>query len=243
MAWIGRYLSASEQEYLAQRHTALEEQSTQFLADNPFLFATRYTVTEMLIRVELFRKISTVAGAIVECGVAHGNSLMLLGHLSSVVEPYALNRSIIGFDTFAGFVGASEYDPEDLPEAAFADTNKATLEEAIRLFDSNRALGHVPRISIVAGDARETIPSYVSGHPELTIALLYLDFDLYEPTLVALRDLLPLVCAGGIVAFDEFNYRHFAGETKAVLESLRLQNTPLRRLPFAPLLAYFTVSQ
>jgi hypothetical protein len=243
MAWLGRYLSASEQDYLAQRRKALEQESPALLADNPFLFATRYTVTEMLIRIELFRKIITVAGAIVECGVAHGNNLMLLGHLSSVVEPYALNRSIIGFDTFTGFAGMSEHDPGDLPEAAFADTNKATLEEAIRLFDSNRALGHVPRVCIVAGDARETIPSYVSTHPELTIALLYLDFDLYEPTMVALRDLLPLVCAGGIVAFDEFNYRHFAGETKAALDSLRLQCTPLRRLPFAPLLAYFTVSE
>ena len=32
----------------------------------------------------------------------------------------------------------------------------------------------------------------VKNHPELTCALLYLDFDIYKPTKVALESLLPL---------------------------------------------------
>ena len=37
---------------------------------------------------------------------------------------------------------------------------------------------------------------------------------------MALETFLPLVCKGGIVAFDEFNYDKFAGETVAAKEVL-----------------------
>ena len=97
------------------------------------------------------------------------------------------------------------------------------------------------RTEIVKGDAVETIPAYVEKSPELTIALLYLDFDLYEPTKVALEHLLPLVAKGGIVCLDEFNYDKFAGETQAVKELLNVNQLELKRFPFSPFVAYFKI--
>ena len=140
---------------------------------------------------------------------------MLLGHLSSIIEPYAINRKIIGFDTFAGFKSITKIDGK-VSNKDFSNVSIKNLKQAIELYDLNRTLGHMQKIELVQGDATKTIPKYVRDHPELTIALLYLDFDLYKPTKIALEQFLPLIPKGGIIAFDEFNYEHFKGETAAV---------------------------
>lgn len=68
---------------------------------------------------------------------------------------------------------------------------------------------------------------------------MYLDFDIYEPTKVALAKLWPRVVKGGIVAFDELNCAEFPGETLAFLESIDLAQVELRRFPFEPYISYF----
>ena len=65
--------------------------------------------------------------------------------------------------------------------------------------------------------------------------------DIYEPTKVALTHLLPLVCNGGIVVLDEFNYSKFAGETQALKELVDLRDIELRRFSFEPFTAYFRI--
>ena len=104
-----------------------------------------------------------------------------------------------------------------------------------------RPLGHMRRIEIIKGNAVTKIPEYVKHHPELTCALLYLDFDIYKPTKVALEYLLPLVAKGGIVVFDEFNYDKFSGETLAAKEILNINERKLKRFNFSPFIAYFEV--
>lgn len=242
MANLGRYQTSNENDYAVQRAATVETVPRAVLADAPFLFARRQTVSEMLVRTRLFDMILEVSGAIIECGVAHGNNLMLFSHLSSLLEPYAINRRIVGFDTFEGFRSlGGKADPSDISEADFSYASDARVSDAIALYDLNRAAGHMCRTEIVKGDATQTIKPYVEQHPELTVALLYLDFDLYEPTRVALTHLLPLVCKGGIVAFDEFNYSKFAGETMACKDMLDIRQIELRRFPFDPFVAWFRV--
>lgn len=241
MACLGRFMNQSEREYFEGREKVISGFEKALLVDNPFLFASRFSVNDMLIRVELFKKIRTVSGAIVECGVAQGNHLMLFAQLSSILEPYAINRSIVGFDSFAGFRSISDKDPKDIAEDDFSETSADIIRKAVKLYDMNRAAGHMKRVDIVEGDATETIPQYIDQHAELTIALLYLDFDIYEPTKVALTHFLPLVCKGGIVALDEFNYEKFSGETQALKEILNVQDIELKRFNFAPFAAYFKI--
>jgi Macrocin-O-methyltransferase (TylF) len=242
MASLGRYRNAAESAYYAERAESLQEISRELIADSPFLLATRAQVSEMAVRYELFSMIKDISGAIVECGVANGNNLLLFSHLSSIMEPYAINRRIVGFDTFAGFRSiGGKADPSDISEKDFSDASGTLIERAVELFDMNRAAGHMKRTEIVKGDAITTIPEYVAQHPELTIALLYLDFDVYEPTKAALQHLLPLVCRGGIVAFDEFNYEKFAGETAAFKDVVDVRTVELKRFYFDPFCAFFKV--
>lgn len=206
----------------------------------------RQDIARFLAKHELFRQALPVNGSIVECGVFAGGGLFGWHHFSAIYEPYNHTRRIIGFDTFDGFVGI---EPKDLTEGgsqhshsgAFrtSRTIKQELTHLASIHDLNRPLGHIPKIELVGGDACQTIPKYVADHPSLLVSLLYLDFDLYAPTKVALEALLPRIPRGGVIAFDELNCPEFAGETNALLESLDLRQVELRRLPIDPYISWF----
>src|SRR5678815_3830048 len=62
-------------------------------------YVKRQALTRFIARYELFKKIINIKGSIVECGVHHGGGLMAWAKLSAGLEPMALHRKIIGFDT------------------------------------------------------------------------------------------------------------------------------------------------
>ena len=209
--------------------------------DHPFLFLRRQRFTEYLQRIKLFEKILHVKGSIIECGVHKGGSLMLYYHLSTIMEPYAFNRTIYGFDTFKGFRSISEKDNPEINESMFFDTSYDILKNVIEVHDMNRNVPEVEKCVLIRGDATKTIPEFTMKHPELIIALLYLDFDIYEPTKVALEHFLPLVPKGGVVAFDELNLKKWSGETQALKEFIDLKTIKLEKCNFDPWSSYYVV--
>ncbi|MFK3906533.1 TylF/MycF/NovP-related O-methyltransferase [Pseudomonas monteilii] len=237
-----RRLTAAEVEYNEKRATVLKKVDAQYIADAPFVFANRITVTAALSRMELFKMVQDVPGAIVECGVYKGNSLMLYMHLSMILEPYAINRSIIGFDTFQGFASIDkENDPQDINDTMFSDTDDSILQEMIDANDLVRPVNRIPRCEIVKGDILETVPAFVKTRPDLVVAMLILDTDLYASTKVALETFLPYMPKGAIVVLDEVAYRNFPGETAALRDVLDLNKIELKRLPFDSTVGYFRV--
>ena len=155
-------------------------------------------------------------------------------------------RRIIGFDAFTGFPEVHQYDkPVGVSEHMHMGTFQSSdnilgeLRTLTAMHDHNRPLGHIPKIELVAGDATKTIPSFIKETPHLLVSLLYLDFDIYEPTKVALQEIIPRVVKGGVVAFDELNCAEFAGETRAFMEEMDLREVELRRFPMDPYISYF----
>jgi len=112
------------------------------------------------------------------------------------------------------------------------------LKEAVTLHDMNRPLGHLNKIELVKGDICKTFPKYLKQHPSLMIALLYLDLDLYKPTLDTLKSALPRIPKGGIIVFDELNHGDYPGETIALMESVGINNLRLQRFDISPMLSY-----
>jgi hypothetical protein len=206
----------------------------------------RQDIARFLAKYEIFKLSLLANGSIIECGVYTGGGVMAWAHFSAILEPYNHTRRVIGFDTFSGFPDVHEKDArhglsEHLHPGAF-QTDGTILEEIENLavlHDRNRPLGHIPKVELVAGDACESIPRYVEEHPHLLVSLLYLDFDIYAPTKVALDHLYPRMPKGGIVAFDELNCSEFPGETTAMLETVDLTDVKLCRFPFDPYISYF----
>jgi hypothetical protein len=75
-------------------------------------------------------------------------------------------------------------------------------------------------------------------HPHLVVSLLFLDFDLYEPTKVAIETFLPRIPRGGIIAFDELDNPIWPGETLALLETIGIGKLKLQRLEWDPYISY-----
>jgi len=213
-------------------------------------YVPRQNLARFLARYEIFKLIQNVQGSIVECGVQYGIGLMSFAQLSVILEPYNFQRRIIGFDTFAGFPDVADEDLKGLPERKSAHLKKGgfavtsayeDLLRAIQLFDQNRYLNHFPKVDVVKGDFTKTCHQYLEDHPHLVISCLYLDFDIYAPTKVAIECFEKRIPKGGVIVFDELNEEAFPGETTAVMETLGVSNLRIRRFPFEPRISYAVV--
>ena len=221
------------------------ERSTGLTVDrlrNFTKYVPRQNLAQLLARNELFKTIVQVHGVIVECGVYLGGGVLTWAQLSAIHEPYNHIRRVIGFDTFEGFPALSHEDGEvglDYAKSGgLATQAQADVEEAIRLYDLNRPLGHIPRVELVVGDGCKTIPKYLADNQHLVVALLYLDFDLYEPTKVALETFVPRMPKGGVIVFDELCQKQWPGEALAVDAIVGIRNLRIQRFPFTPQMSF-----
>lgn len=207
-------------------------------------YVRRQDVTRLLARYEIFKKVRHVKGSIIEAGVFRGFGLMAWANFSAVLEPANLTRRIYGFDTFGGFPSVTEKDVNQVRTAGRADLSSDSYEELlelIKVYDSNRFLGHVGKVELIRGDAKETVPAFIEKNPHLVVSLLFLDFDLYEPTKVAMEHFLPRMPRGAIIAFDELDNPIWPGETLALLETYGINRLRLERIEWDPYVAYAVV--
>jgi hypothetical protein len=201
-------------------------------------FSSKRSIARFLCRHELFRKVVDVNGAVVECGVFNGAGLFTWAQLSNIYEPVNYNRKVIGFDTFEGFPGVTDKDGPGWQEGDLRGEPRELLEQSIEKLDAERHLSHIPLMELVQGDFLKTGPEYLEQNPHLLVSLLYLDFDLYEPTKAALELFLPRMSRGALVCFDEANCANFPGETEAMLEAFDLKRYSVRRFPTDPWISY-----
>lgn len=205
-------------------------------------YARRQDLTRFLSLYEIFKRVLPVKGSVVECGVLHGFGLMSWAKMSAILEPVNLTRRVYGFDTFQGFPSVSDKDTKHstgAPRAGdlLADVHDE-LNELAQINDSTRFLGHVPKVKLVRGDATKTIPKFVEENPHILISLLFLDFDLYEPTKVALEHFLPRMPKGAVLAFDELDNPLWPGETLAMIEAIGARKLRIERNEFDPFIGF-----
>lgn len=230
----------SEKNYKSRREVLLKKvKALENIADDFPMFIRRQDLVRYLSRYELFKLILNVKGSIVEGGVHKGASLMLYAQLSSIYEPYAFNREIIGFDTFEGIVQIDDKKDKDNPCIGdFSDSDIDLLKKCVTLYDLNRPLSHISKIRLIKGNATEAIPEFFKKNTHVVVALAYLDFDLYAPTKTALDIIVPRMPKGAVLAFDELNARQWPGETMALLESFGVNKLKIRKFPADPYVSY-----
>lgn len=208
-------------------------------------YVRRQNATRFLSLYEIFKKVLDVKGSVIECGVYRGFGLMTWALLSSVLEPVNLTRRVYGFDSFEGFPSTDNKDEGRLgkPDVATFDTNVYDeLIELIKAYDDNRYLGHIYKVELIKGNAVKTIPEFIKKNPHLVVSLLFLDFDLYEPTKAAIENFLPRMPKGSIIAFDELDNPLWPGETMALLETAGFNSLEIKRVEFDPYIGYAVLS-
>jgi hypothetical protein len=217
-----------------------------YLANNFAKYVRRQELTRFLVRHELFKKILSIKGSIVECGVFSGNGVFSWAQLSAILEPISFFRRIYGFDTFQGFPSVHENDliGKDTPKWKKGDIKDDSYQDILRcieLFDMNRFLPQFPKVELIKGDFMETGEKFLKENPHLIIALLYVDFDLFEPTRKVLELFLPRMPKGSILGFDEINNPMWPGETLALLQSLNIRDVQIQQFPYEPNMAYIVL--
>jgi hypothetical protein len=207
-------------------------------------FSTKRSLARFIAKEKLFEQILHTNGIIVECGVFNGAGLFTWAQLSNIYEPTNYNRKIVGFDTFEGFPSVNSADNTGVLVSKEGDLKGSSIEEielSIEKYNNERHLSHIKNVSLVKGNFNVTAEQYLKSNQHTIISLLYLDFDLYEPTKKALEVFLPRMPKGAIVAFDEINCESFPGETLALHEIIGINKYKINRFPFEPWISYIVL--
>ncbi len=221
--------------------------SLSYILNNFAKYVKRQELGRLLARHQLFQKIADIQGCIVEGGVYAGQGLMTWAQLSAILEPVGgVFRHIYGFDTFAGFPGVHKKDLQgssdlDWRRGDVKDESFEELNRCIELYDMNRFLDQIPRVTLVKGDFMKTAPKFLKDNPHVLVSMLYLDFDIYEPTKLALELFLPRMPKGSILAFDEINHPFWPGETLALLEMMDLRSIRIQKFPYEVNMSYIVL--
>lgn len=207
-------------------------------------FSTKRSLAKFLAKEKLFTKVLTVNGIIAECGVLNAAGLFTWAQLSNIYEPVNYNRKIVGFDTFDGFPEVNAIDNKGVLISKKGDLKGSSVDQinlSIEKYNQERHLSHISNIELIKGDFNETGAKYLTDNSHILISLLYLDFDLYDPTKKALELFVPRMPKGAIVAFDELNCESFPGETVAFNELMGIKNYQVNRFPFDPWISYIVL--
>jgi len=212
------------------------------LLPNLGLFLSSKNLSRILFFYEIYQKILTTHGVIMEFGVRWGQNLSLLSALRGIFEPFNRHRKIVGFDTFAGFIGMAEEDGQlcKTVDGSFSVSEGYVdyLGKILAIQEALNPINHLTKFELVQGNAMETIPHYLKKHPETLVSLAIFDFDIYKPTKAALEAIKPHLFKGSVLVFDELCDDIFPGETIAVREVLGIENLRIQRMPMTARVSY-----
>ena len=207
----------------------------QFDTDNSFLYENGFYLTgkpdrlgKLLAHYELYKIVKELPGAIVECGVFKGASLIRFATFRNLFEAEH-SRKIIGFDMFGKFPETNFSEDKKYRKKFIDSAGEQSISETelAQIFEFK----NIKNYELVKGDINQTVPKYVKDNPHLKIALLHIDTDVYEPAVTILKKMYDRVVRGGIIAFDD--YGTFPGETKAVDEFFKDKKVVIKKLPFS----------
>lgn len=212
--------------------------------DHLGLFLKRQTMSRIIYMYELYKKIISVQGVVIEFGVNWGQNLALFQAFRGMLEPFNYNRKIIGFDTFEGFPSVAHQDKQDIHKVGDLSVSKSYeqyLEMLLKAQEEFSPLSHIKKFDIRKGDATTTFKKYLEEHQETIIAFAYFDFDLYEPTKICLELCKDRFTKGSVIGFDELSYADWPGETLALKETLGLNKVRIERFSFNPGTSFIVV--
>jgi len=160
-----------------------------------------------------------VPGAIVECGVWRGGSMMAVALTLEKLQDRS--RDLLLFDTFEGMSPPGSNDVDLRGTHADLAAPTGSFSASAEQVAANLASTGYPmqRVHLIKGKVEDTIPSRAADE----IALLRLDTDWYESTMHELRHLYPRLSRGGVLIVDD--YGHWKGAKDAV-DAYFEQNSP-----------------
>ena len=166
-----------------------------------------------------FKKISSVEGDIVECGVWRGGASIFLSLLFK-------DKKVWCCDSYEGFQPLNEvtykFEGErHIPEYTHGANGPLAISlEEVKYHFSKYGLENEDRIQFLKGFVNQTLPTA----PIDKISILRIDVDSYSATLDVLDNLYPKVQPGGFIIFDDANLTE---SFQAIKDFMIRENIPL----------------
>ena len=194
---------------------------------------SRAFVANLEIMTMHLRNPALRSGAIVECGTWRG------GMSAAMIEIGGPDRDYFFFDSFTGLPPAQEIDgtaalawQADTDSPRYYDNCTASVEEFKQTIASTGAIAE--HIHVFKGLFQDTLPTL--NPPK--IAVLRLDADWYDSTILCLGKFWDYMLPGGLVLIDD--YYTWDGCSRAVHDFLA-QRKATERICQASSLAYLTI--
>src|ERR1035437_2073844 len=155
---------------------------------------------------ELYEKITMFPGVIIDLGTWRGQTAVVCENLRAIFEPLHLNRRIVCFDTFEGYVGFSDKDKatELHKDGTYkvGDNYSDFLNNLLILHEKNNAMGHnFGKHKVIKGDCRVTLPKFFENNSNEVVSLAFFDVNAFEPTWESFKIIYEKLVPGGIIAF------------------------------------------
>jgi len=201
--WEERYrnalieLSTLYDKYVFNKEFTTDEESLNLLSNSMYTsFCTG------LYLIEYLHQSLPVEGDVCEFGVGQGAISAVLAH-----KIKNTNKNLWLFDSFEGLPEPSEKDIliNDVLHLGSMQAYKGMMSFPEDIVKARLSDIHFPpdRIRIVPGFIEKTI--YGPNLPK-TVCFAYLDFDLYEPILIALNFLDTVLQPGGFIIIDDYDF-------------------------------------
>jgi len=217
--------------------------NSEHILDNMGLYFNSKFLSRILTINEIYKLILDIEGVVIEFGVRWGQNLSIFTALRSIYEPYNIKRRIIGFDTFKGFPKLTEKDNKKMKQGDLSVPKDYYnyLSNLLNHLEKFNPASHIKKHDLIKGDATSSIKKFLKKNPQTIISLAFFDFDIYKPTKVCLKAILPHLIKGSILAFDELNDQVSPGETVALKEVFKLYKIKLKRYRYSTRISYFVV--
>ena len=198
-------------------------------------------ISRHLAIYELYKKAIELPGSVAELGIYNGATFFLFARLIEIFNSseqgihHSSSRHLFGFDSFKGFPEITNKDNSSSP---FLHRKKSGLkgnrESFFYVLDKLKAESSVSdRLHVIEGNILETFDGFLGKYTGVRFCICLMDFDLYEPTKIVLDKLYDLMVPGGIIAFDNYGFLEFPGETIAADEFIRRHNLSLKSFSWA----------
>jgi|TARA_B110000467_G_scaffold157343_1_gene171977 hypothetical protein len=171
------------------------------------LYSSHNKVERYFVIYDLIKRSLPIQGDVIEFGIWNGNNTVFISKILSVLKS---NKKIFGVDHFKGL---DKKDFSGFDKSEFIDRwkgNYEQLQDVIKFFE-------LDNISIINSHVMHT-KKYLDKDQKFSF--VYIDVDLYKPTMQILDIIKDYVVKGSIICFDEGNNEDFPGEQKALEEFL-----------------------
>lgn len=185
-------------------------------------YVYNFDAAQLIFLCECLEKTRSVAGAVLEIGVAGGETTLFL---NNYLQVRAIDKPYFALDTFEGFVAADVAvevsrrgkQPQNYVGISAFRINKQSW------YDETMRLNGVTRVRSIQADVNQFDLCSLGA-----VAFCLLDVDLYRPSKKALTEVYETLGAGGIIIVDDCSTQdaRWDGALQAYQEFMRELGKP-----------------